>query len=268
MLRRMSAVAFLLGALALPRPALAVTQVFTYDELTALAQSALGGLEIRINNVGPFLRGSHFRANTSTVKFRGKTLASFNIDPFPIGKVGQRSYAYYVSDLRSETASIAAMSMGFTFTLSFKNAEAHLVPRCTSREGEAAQACSTWPLPDVGLVAAKVVARIEPIAHKGAIAFHMSKVQVLGDPDISYCSGPFADAICKSIIRLPQMAAKIRKKAEERIMSTFNKPEIKDQTAAYMRDNLFKGFFVVTSVKARENDLVVVGKVKLLGATL
>ena len=251
-----------------PRSAEAFTKAFTYSEISTALAGALQSFQIYLHNEGPFKDGTHFRPNISTIRLNGKRLSSFSVEPFPVGRVGGRSYFYYIEALNSSGVGVETRDKGFYLTLSLASSEAPLIPKCVKKAATGkAEECDPYPFPKIGLSSVKLIARLEPVAHKGSIAFTMTKAEVQGSPDISYCQGLLAGFACNKIARLPAFAARVRKKLEDKVLATFNTPAALDAAAIYLRDNTDVGLIAVTAVAVRDANVVVTGRVRLLGAS-
>ena len=93
---------------------------FTYDEVNDLVGDALQGLEIRLNNLGRFNGRNHHRKNSSYVRFKGKSISSFNVEPYNVYRLFGRTHSYYVTDIKSSVINLRAQDKSFYLSLDFE----------------------------------------------------------------------------------------------------------------------------------------------------
>lgn len=258
--------AFLVGLLLVGvagfEPARAASVSFSYDEVNDLVREALNGLEIRLNNLGEFNGRSHRRRNSSYVRFKGQSLSSFDVKPYPVTRVFGRSHSYYVSDIRSSVINITAQDKSFYLTLDFELAGAELEGRCVTKSGRRSyKECSTF-LPSVNFNEARVLARLRPVAHKGSLSFYISSAKIIGDVEIEYCRSWFLGFFCTEFVRIPERTKKLKLQIARKLKTFVNAPRMRDHIAANIRDKVLGNLATVSSVQLTDDEIVIKGRLK------
>ncbi len=241
-------------------PAQAASVSFSYDEVNDLIGSTLSGLEIRLNNLGRFDGVSHRRRNSSYVRFKGQSLSSFDVEPYPVSKIFGRTHTYYVSDIKSSVIDVHVQDKGFYLSLDFELQGAEMEGRCVTRSGRKAyKECTTF-LPNINFTEAKVLARLRPVAHKGSLSFYISSAKIVGDVDLEYCRSWFLGFFCTEFVKIPQRTQKLKLQIASKLKSYVNAPRMRDRIAASIKAKVLGNLATVSSIELKDDEIVIKGK--------
>ena len=245
-----------------PTPMHAASLSFTYDEVNELVGEALQGLEIRLNNLGRFNGRNHHRKNSSYVRFKGKSLSSFNVEPYNVYRLFGRTHSYYIKDIKSSVIDVTAQDKSFYLSLDFELDGAELEGRCVTKVSRKKyKECSTY-LPNVNFTEAKVLARLRPIAHKGSLSFYVSSAKIIGDVNIEYCNSWFLGFFCTEFVQIPDKTEKLKKQVASKLKTFVNSRRMRDQIANNIRDKVLGNLATVSSIKLTDNEIIVKGRLK------
>lgn len=246
----------------LPTPGNAASLSFTYDEVNELVGDALQGLEIRLNNLGRFNGRNHHRKNSSYVRFKGKSLSSFNVEPYNVYRLFGRTHSYYIKDIKSSVIDVTAQDKSFYLSLDFELDGAELEGRCVTKVSRKKyKECSTY-LPNVNFTEAKVLARLRPIAHKGSLSFYVSSAKIVGDVNIEYCNSWFLGFFCTEFVQIPDKTEKLKKQVASKLKTFVNSRRIRDQIANNIREKVLGNLATVSSIELTDDEIIVKGRLK------
>lgn len=235
---------------------------FSYDEVNDLVGDALQGLEVRLNNLGTFNGKNHYRADSSYVRFKGKSISSFSVEPYNVYKLFGRTHSYYVTDIKSSVIDVTAQDKSFYLSLDFELDGAELEGRCVVKVSRSKyEECSTY-LPSVNFTEAKVVARLRPIAHKGSLSFYISSAKIVGDVMIEYCNSWFLGIFCTEIIQIPDRTEKLKKQIASKLKVFVNSQRMRDQIANNIRDKVLGNLATVSSIQLTDDEIIVKGRLR------
>lgn len=246
----------------LSAPGNAASLSFTYDEVNELVGDALQGLEIRLNSLGRFNGRDHHRKNSSYVRFKGKSVSSFNVEPYNVYRLFGRTHSYYIKDIKSSVIDVTAQDKSFYLSLDFELDGAELEGRCVTKVSRKKyKECSTY-LPNVNFTEAKVLARLRPIAHKGSLSFYVSSAKIIGDVNIEYCNSWFLGFFCTEFVQIPDKTEKLKKQVASKLKTFVNSRRMRDQIANNIRDKVLGNLATVSSIKLTDNEIIVKGRLK------
>ena len=246
----------------LSAPGNAASLSFTYDEVNELVGDALQGLEIRLNSLGRFNGRDHHRKNSSYVRFKGKSVSSFNVEPYNVYRLFGRTHSYYIKDIKSSVIDVTAQDKSFYLSLDFELDGAELEGRCVTKVSRKKyKECSTY-LPNVNFTEAKVLARLRPIAHKGSLSFYVSSAKIIGDVNIEYCNSWFLGFFCTEFVQIPDKTEKLKKQVASKLKTFVNYRRMRDQIANNIRDKVLGNLATVSSIKLTDNEIIVKGRLK------
>ena len=246
----------------LSAPGNAASLSFTYDEVNELVGDALQGLEIRLNSLGRFNGRDHHRKNSSYVRFKGKSVSSFNVEPYNVYRLFGRTHSYYIKDIKSSVIDVTAQDKIFYLSLDFELDGAELEGRCVTKViRKKYKECSTY-LPNVNFTEAKVLARLRPIAHKGSLSFYVSSAKIIGDVNIEYCNSWFLGFFCTEFVQIPDKTEKLKKQVASKLKTFVNSRRMRDQIANNIRDKVLGNLATVSSIKLTDNEIIVKGRLK------
>ena len=235
---------------------------FTYDEVNELVGDALQGLEIRLNNLGRFNGRNHHRKNSSYVRFKGKSLSSFNVEPYNVYRLFGRTHSYYIKDIKSSVIDVTAQDKSFYLSLDFELDGAELEGRCVTKVSRKKyKECSTY-LPNVNFTEAKVLARLRPIAHKGSLSFYVSSAKIVGDVNIEYCNSWFLGFFCTEFVQIPDKTEKLKKQVASKLKTFVNSRRMRDQIANNIREKVLGNLATVSSIELTDDEIIVKGRLK------
>lgn len=235
---------------------------FSYDEVNDLVGDALQGLEIRLNNLGNFNGKNHYRENSSYVRFKGKSLSAFSVEPYDVYKFFGRTHSYYVTDIKSSVIDVTAQDKSFYLSLDFELDGAELEGRCVTKVSRSKyEECTTY-LPAVNFTEAKVVARLRPIAHKGSLSFYISSAKIVGDVTIEYCNSWFLGFFCTEFVKIPQRTDKLKLQIAQKLKVFVNSQGMRDQIANNIREKVLGNLATVSSIDLTDDEIIVKGRLK------
>jgi len=240
-------------------PAQAARITLSYAELSGAINEALKGVQLRLNNLGPFQNGSHRARDTSYVIVPGRTIARFDIEPYEAARSRGRVYTYYVSDVTSQTISASTAEESFQVDIDFALKPAALVERCVQGTGKRAVECppSAW-YPDLGLTQAQIRAKLTPIAHRNSLAFEMTDLTLAVDVSVGLCDyflvGPL---LCTYGVDIEKLKADGRALMRKKIIEAFNETGTRDRIADAVARDVLKGFVRIRSIKVLAGEIVI-----------
>jgi hypothetical protein len=235
---------------------------FSYDEVNELVGDALQGLEIRLNNLGRFNGRNHHRKNSSYVRFKGKSISSFSVEPYNVYKLFGRTHSYYVTDIKSSVIDVTAQDRSFYLSLDFELDGAELEGRCVTKVARKKyKECNSF-LPNVNFTQAKVLARLRPIAHKGSMSFYISSAKIVGDINIEYCNSWFLGFFCTEFVQIPDKTEKLKKQIASKLKVFVNSQRMRDQIANNIREKVLGNLATVSSIKLTDDEIIVKGRLK------
>lgn len=220
----------------------------SYAELASVVQTAIGSATIHLNNkpggMLSFGAGSYVSINGQQIS------VPIPVKSFPI--LGS-TYAYYVSDINSQSVRASAVTGAVRLTVSFESQGPEMVSGCVSGSCTFEDA-----LPNVEWAQPSVSIDVVPVGYNGSVALQVKSVQFGGtlkavcqdDADF-FLSGACEAGLSwanKSIAKMkPELAAQLKDK--------MNAPELQQAMADALKKYLALGAAGTVAIsKVTNND--------------